>query len=345
MSPSWRRRAPGSMRSIAPRWPPAARITASRVCARIITPITTGPSCSTSTATISRRCATHLYRKRYCARVQLGSEKVQVGSGALRIASRFFGSFSFCQSYGLRTSLWAKLTRAKSPLSNTRLAVQVQPLSFFFFLPFLAPGSLASAVSLLAPGSPASPVWSGFFSFLSFLSPPGKKFLGRYPFSSSRRARRAPAPRRYNDRSASRPRPRSDIWRKARRRRRGPPPWSCRDRAWPDRPHRRRRSARLNRKDRRGSPPGPERACPSGRPEIRRHHGGLAPSPYKGEGRGGGPSVTPRDTTPPPSDLRSPPSPFPGEGKSYKPEKKSHSSFMLSTITVMAISTASPVTQ
>ena len=37
----------------------------------------------------------------------------------------------------------------------------------------------------------------------------------------------------------------------------------------------------------------------------------------------------------------------PGEDsrKGYKPEKKSHSSFMLSTITVMAISTASPVTQ
>ena len=35
--------------------------------------------------------------KRYCG-VQLGSEKVQVGSGALRNYSCFFGFFSFCQS-------------------------------------------------------------------------------------------------------------------------------------------------------------------------------------------------------------------------------------------------------
>ncbi len=42
----------------APLLPPAPRTMARRACAPIITPTTTAPSCSISTATISRPCAT-----------------------------------------------------------------------------------------------------------------------------------------------------------------------------------------------------------------------------------------------------------------------------------------------
>ena len=58
MWPSSRHRARRSMPSIAPRSRPAARTTARLACGRIITPIITAPSCSISTATISRRCVT-----------------------------------------------------------------------------------------------------------------------------------------------------------------------------------------------------------------------------------------------------------------------------------------------
>ena len=68
-----------SMRSIAPRWPPAARITASRACARITTPIITAPSCSTSTATISRRSATP---RRSSSEAVAHQKSAQVRSGS-----------------------------------------------------------------------------------------------------------------------------------------------------------------------------------------------------------------------------------------------------------------------
>jgi catechol 2,3-dioxygenase-like lactoylglutathione lyase family enzyme len=54
--------------SIGQRLPPAARTTASRACARIITRTTMVPSCSISTATISRRYATPP-RKGLCRKI------------------------------------------------------------------------------------------------------------------------------------------------------------------------------------------------------------------------------------------------------------------------------------
>ena len=61
-----------------------------------ITPIITAPSCSISTATISRRCVISPRERGYLA--QRGRENSQVGTPSLRISSCFFGSFSACQS-------------------------------------------------------------------------------------------------------------------------------------------------------------------------------------------------------------------------------------------------------
>ena len=96
MSPSSRHRARRSMPSIEPRSRPAARTTARLGCGRITTPIITAPSCSISTATISRRCVISPRKRGYLA--QRGRENSQVGTPSLRISSCFFGSFSACQS-------------------------------------------------------------------------------------------------------------------------------------------------------------------------------------------------------------------------------------------------------